>query len=107
MRKIRELLRLRLGEGMTLRTVAAVTGLPYTTVADHVARAVRCGIGWPPPEGMDDGELEKKLFAQEPSPPKETRPVPDWACRFDTPTWTHRDTLIWTHPPRVTGSYPV
>jgi transposase len=78
MRKIREVLRLRLGERMTLRTVAAVTGLPYTTVADHIARAVRCGLGWPLPDGMDDIELEKQLFAREPSPPKETRPVPDW-----------------------------
>jgi len=78
MRKIREVLRLRLGEGLTLRTVAAVSGLPYTTVSDHVARAVRCGFGWPLPDGVDDNELEKKLFAREPSPPKETRPVPDW-----------------------------
>ena len=79
MRKIRELLRLRLGEGLSLRMVSAAAGLPYTTVADHLERAQRNGLGWPLPESLDDRELEERLFAREPSPPTESRPLPDWA----------------------------
>jgi DNA-directed RNA polymerase specialized sigma24 family protein len=39
MRKIREVLRLSLGDGLSRRQVGAATGLPYTTVADHLAAA--------------------------------------------------------------------
>ncbi len=58
MRKIREILRLTLGEGLGRRTTAAATGLPYTTVADHLVRAARAGLGWPLPDDMDDAQLE-------------------------------------------------
>ena len=47
MRKIREILRLALGEGLSRRTTAAATGLPYTTVSDHIGRArfYECRVG--------------------------------------------------------------
>lgn len=78
MRKIREILRLALGEGLSRRQVGAATGSPYTTVADHLARAARAGLGWPLPDGMDDAQLEARLFARE-APPA-SRPIPDWAA---------------------------
>ncbi len=79
MRKIREFLRLALGEGLSRRTTAAATGLPYTTVSDHLARAARAGLGWPLPDGLDDAQLEARLFARSEPPPAASRPVPDWA----------------------------
>ena len=78
MRKIREILRLALGEGLSRRTTAAATGLPYTTVSDHLVRATKAGLGWPLPDGMDDGQLEARLFARAESPPTASRPLPDW-----------------------------
>jgi transposase len=79
MRKIRELLRLDLGEGLSRRQAAIAAGMPYSTAADHLARAERAGLGWPLPEGLDDAWLEGRLFAP-PSPPvpSERRPVPHW-----------------------------
>ena len=62
MRKIREILRLALGEGLSRRATGAATGLPYTTVSDHLVRAVKAGLGWPLPDGMDDAQLEARLF---------------------------------------------
>ena len=62
MRKIREVLRLGLGEGLSRRQVGAATGLPYTTVADHLVRARLAGLGWPLPDELDDGDLEARLF---------------------------------------------
>jgi len=78
MRKIREILRLSLGEGLSRRQVGAATGSPYSTVADHLARARRAGLEWPLPEDMDDAELEARLFARAESPPSASRPLPDW-----------------------------
>jgi transposase len=79
MRKIREILRLVLGEGLSRRQAAEATGSPYSTIADHLARAERAGLGWPLPDGMDDGQLEVRLFARAEPPPTASRPLPDWA----------------------------
>ena len=79
MRKIREILRLVIGEGFSRRQAAAATGSPYSTIADHLGRAERAGLGWPLPEDMDDAELEARLFAKPETPPASSRPLPDWA----------------------------
>jgi len=79
MRKIRELLRLHLGEGLSRRQAAIAAGMPYATAADHLARAARAGLSWPLPEGLDDGQLEACLFVPASArPPAKLRPVPDW-----------------------------
>ena len=62
MRKIRDVLRLRFGEGLSLRQVSASLGIPFTTVSEHVKRAQTVGVGWPLPEGLDDDALEALLF---------------------------------------------
>jgi transposase len=77
MRKVRDVLRLRFGEGRSLRQVSSSLQIPFTTVADHAKRAKAAGLGWPLPEGMDDGALEARLFAAA-SPPACVRPTPDW-----------------------------
>jgi transposase len=79
MRKIREILRLALGEGFSRRQVAAATRVPASTVGDHLARARRAGVSWPLPEDLDDGRLEARLFAREERPPAASRPTPDWS----------------------------
>jgi hypothetical protein len=80
MRKIREILRLSHADGLSRRQVAAV-GLPYTTVADYLERARRkgAGLGWPLPEGVDEVELEARLFVSAASPPGHSQPLPDWS----------------------------
>jgi transposase len=79
MRKIREVLRLTLAEGLSRRQVGIALGMPTTTVADHVARARRAGLRWPLPEALDDDALEARLFTAAACPPSHTRPLPDWA----------------------------
>ncbi len=73
MRRVRELLRLRLGERLSLRMVSAAAGLPYTTVPDHLERAKRNGLGWPLPETMDDHELEESVRYSGLAPPRYSR----------------------------------
>jgi transposase len=67
MRKIRDVLRLSLGEGLPRRRVGAAVGLPYTTVADYLMRARAAGVGWPLPEAMDDAALEARLYPPAPA----------------------------------------
>lgn len=76
MRQIRTVLRLALGEGLSRRRVAAAAGLPYTTVADCLARAAAAGLTWPLPAGLDDGTLEARLYRRTLAAP---RPQPEWA----------------------------
>jgi transposase len=78
MRKIREVLRLSLAEGLSPRQVSASLAVPRITVRRYVERARLVGLGWPLPEGMDDHSLEQRLFGP-PPPPSVTRPLPDWA----------------------------
>ena len=77
MRKIRDVLRLSLQEGLSLRQVAASVQMPFTTVADHVRRARAAGLSWPLPDDLDDDALEARLFASA-APPAEPRPLPEW-----------------------------
>jgi transposase len=79
MRKVREVLRLSLGEGLSRRRVSAATGVPLTTIADCLARAAAAQLEWPLPEGMDDAELERRLYPGQGTGVMRQRPEPDWA----------------------------
>ena len=62
MRKIREVLRLKYACGLTSRQIAKTRAMGRTAVADYLRRARDAGLGWPLPEGLDDTELEQRLF---------------------------------------------
>jgi hypothetical protein len=65
MRKIKEILRLRWGEGLSLRQVAGSIGGSPSTVFDFEARAKAAGLTWPLDERLDETRLEKMLFVTE------------------------------------------
>ncbi len=79
MRKVREIPRLSLVEGLSPRQIGRSLGIARTTVRRTVERADQAGIAWPLPESVDDRELEERLFARPAAPPMESRPLPDWA----------------------------
>lgn len=78
MRKIREILRLSLSEGLSRRQIGAALGMPYTTVADHLRRTQAAGLTWPLPDGITDAELEARLFGP-PAACGPRCPMPDFA----------------------------
>ena len=77
MRKIREVLRLALGEELSRRQVAAASGVPLTTVNDYLRRAAAADLKWPLPGDLEDAGLEALLYPPA-APSAVTRPVPDW-----------------------------
>jgi len=84
MRKIRDVLRLGLGLGLSQRAVGRSLGLSQAAVNEYLGRARRAGVGWPLPEGLDDERLEALLFPPPSGLPVKQRPVPDWM-------WVHRE----------------
>ena len=79
MRKIREVLRLTHALGMSRRLVREATGIGKSAVGDYVRRAAIAGIGWPIPDGIDDAELERRLFPPVAAAAALMRAEPDWA----------------------------
>ena len=77
MRKIREITRLRLGLGYSERKTAESCNVGKATVGDCVKRLIRAGLSWPLPEGLDDAELEAKLYPRI-TPFEAKGPTPDW-----------------------------
>jgi transposase len=78
MRKIREVLRLGLGQGLSPRQVAASLSLPRITVRRYLERAHLADVSWPLPAELDDMQLERLLYP--PTPPSgSARPQPDWS----------------------------
>jgi transposase len=78
MRKVREVLRLRHALGVSERQIAITTGVSRSTVGEYLRRAAVIGITWPVPEGLDDAELERRLFTL-PAFDEKPRPLPDWS----------------------------
>jgi transposase len=79
MRKIREVLRLKWGNGMSNRRIAASSGIGRPTVSEYLRRAEEAGLSWPLPDDLDDARLERLLFPPAPDLPAQERGIPDWA----------------------------
>lgn len=82
MRQIRELLRLKYGDGkLSDRAIAVQLGVARSTIQDYVARVDAAGLRWPLAEDLSDAVLEQRLFGR---PSTQTglrrRVEPDWAA---------------------------
>jgi transposase len=75
MRLVREILRLRHG-GLSQRQIARSLSIGLGTVCECLAQAAKAGLGWPLPEGSDDGRLAA-LLADHPSAALSRRSLPD------------------------------
>jgi transposase len=78
MRKIREVLRLKLSVGRSCRQISKSCGIARSTAADYLNRAASAELFWPLPEDMDDAKLERMLYPPLPIIAAENRPIPAW-----------------------------
>jgi transposase len=84
MRKLREIIRLKLRVGLSGRAIARSCNLSPATVSGYIGRITDAKLTWPlPPELDDDEALERLLFPDERHPVAQ-RPEPDWA-------WVHQE----------------
>jgi len=77
MRRTREILRLRLGLGQSVRTAARSCDVSVSTVVDIEARARAAGIDWAAAASMDEAELEARLYVR--GPRTAEHDLPDFA----------------------------
>jgi len=64
MRKVREVLRLRLELGRSHREIGAATGLSKGSVSDYLSRAAPAGLTWEVACELGDAEVEALLFTR-------------------------------------------
>ena len=79
MRRIRDLLRLKLSQGLSDRAIAAVLSISKGSVGAYLSRARAAGLSWPLPPELDDDALELLLFPGQVGLNGVERPVPNWA----------------------------
>ena len=64
MRKIKEILRLRIENNCSVRQIAKSCNIGRSTVSDYITRAEKAGLTWPLPSDLDDISIENILFPQ-------------------------------------------
>ena len=77
MRRIREILRLRMEQGLSQRETAQAMGVSPSTVWDLLTRVRVAGLAWPVDAALDDAALETRLYPSL-SPGAGPLVVPDW-----------------------------
>src|SRR3974390_3103517 len=80
MRYVKDILRLKHQNQLSVREIAGSCGLPTSTVGDYLQRAEAAGLAWPLPDGLSDCELAERLLktAAPPHPREPGKPLPDW-----------------------------
>jgi len=76
MRNIKEILRLKWLNGISVRGIANGCNIPRSTVSDCIQRATAANLSWPLPEEMNDSHLEQLLYPPK-KPASRQRPLPD------------------------------
>lgn len=64
MRKIRDVLRYRHSTDLSLDAIARALNISKGVVAKYLKLAADAGLGWPLPDDLDDGALERRLYSQ-------------------------------------------
>ena len=78
MRLIRDVLRLKYGNGLGERAISVTLGISKGAIGSYLSRARAAGLSWPLPPDLGDGALERLLFPGQRADAG-SRPVPDWA----------------------------
>lgn len=97
MRKIKEILRLRFGLGLSIRQIASSCSLSHGGVANYLQRAHVAHLSWPLPEDLDDAAIEALLFPSATNTPAKDAPLPDFR-RMHEEMRSHRQltlSLLW------------
>jgi len=81
MHQLKEILRLRYQNHLSVRQVARSCGLPASTVGDYLKRAHAAQLSWPLPDELTEEQLIEQLITPVPAkpvPPPASRALPEW-----------------------------
>jgi len=79
MRKIRDVLRLRLCAGLSIRQIKASTKLSVGAIQKLLSKAETLGLAWPLPPELDDKQLARLFYPDADTHVSGRYQVPDWA----------------------------
>jgi transposase len=77
MRKIKEVLRLKWGNGCSNKKIATSCNIARSTVREYLRRAQEAGLSWPLASELDDAAIENLLFPVTQNPVPANRKMPD------------------------------
>ena len=75
MKNVKNILSMHFIDKRSMKNIASITGIPYSTVRDNVVSAVAKGLTWQQIEAMSEDSLERVLSAGD-----NQRPLPDCEC---------------------------
>lgn len=104
MRKLREILRLRLQAGLSIRAISRSTKLSVGGVQKLLSRAEALSLTWPLPAELDDARLAELFYPGADTHASPRREAPDWAAiheELKRPHMTRQ--LVWEE---YTQRYP-
>ena len=90
MHKVRELLRLKYGVGLSIRKIADSLQIARSSVGEYLRRFSESGLAWPLPDGLSDADLERQLFPPATKVPAELRSLhltKRGSCSLTIPTY--------------------
>jgi transposase len=97
MRKVREVLRLKHGMGLSVRQIAGSCSMSAGAVCGYLQRAQAAHLNWPLPDDLDDAALEASLFPSAANLAARGAPLPD-CQRIHEELHSHRHltlSLLW------------
>jgi len=78
MRKIRDILRLRLAAGLSIRQIKASTKVSIGAIQKLLAKAEKEGLTWPLPPELDDSQLACLFYPAADTRVSKRHQIPDW-----------------------------
>ena len=104
MRKLRDVLRLRLFSGLSIREISRITKLSVGGIQKLLAQAAALELGWPLPDDLDDTQLARLFYPTADTRLSGRRQIPDWPVihqELKSPNMTKQ--LLWEE---YTQQYP-
>jgi transposase len=80
MRKIRDILRLRLAAGLSIRQIKASTKASVGAIQQLLTKAEKLGLSWPLPDDMDDNRLAQLFYPGTDPTASSLYQLPDWSA---------------------------
>jgi len=78
MRKIREILRLRLAAGLSIRQISQSTKASVGAIQKLLAQAAKLDLGWPLSDDLDDAGLARLFYPHADARVSAEHHMPDW-----------------------------